>query len=48
MPLRAVVCLLWILIVTFGSALFVFQDGALEFLGVQARPSTAPMHERLS
>jgi len=31
-PLRAVFCLLWMLVVTFGCAIFVFQDGALSFL----------------
>ena len=33
-PLRAVVCLLWIFIVTFGSAVFVYQDGALEWTNI--------------
>lgn len=31
-PLRAVFCLLWMLVITFGCAIFVFQDGALSFL----------------
>lgn len=31
-PLRAVLCLLWMLVVTFGLAVLVFQDGWLAFL----------------
>jgi len=33
-PIRAVLCLVWMLIVTFGSALLVYQQGALEGLHV--------------
>ena len=33
-PLRAVVCLLWMLGLTFGLAVFVFQDGALNWTGI--------------
>jgi uncharacterized membrane protein YdfJ with MMPL/SSD domain len=43
-PLRAVFCLLWMLIVTFGIAIYVFQDGMLDFLNwgsVGARPTGA-------
>lgn len=31
-PLRAVFCLLWMLVVTYGLAIFVYQDGMLDFL----------------
>jgi len=31
-PIRAVLCLLWMLAMTFGLAVFVFQDGWLDFL----------------
>jgi len=31
-PLRAVLCLIWMLVITFGIAIFVFQDGMLNFL----------------
>jgi len=31
-PLRAVFCLLWMLAITYGLAVFVFQDGMLSFL----------------
>merc|ERR1719231_1165910 len=31
-PLRAVFCLLWMLVLTFGLAVFVFQNGALDWL----------------
>jgi len=31
-PLRAVFCLLWMLVLTFGLAIFVFQNGALDWL----------------
>jgi uncharacterized membrane protein YdfJ with MMPL/SSD domain len=34
-PLRAVFCLTWMLVMTFGSAIYVFQDGALSFLNWQ-------------
>ena len=33
-PLRAVVCLLWMLGLTFGLAVFVFQEGALNWTGI--------------
>jgi len=33
MPLRAVLCLVWMLVVTFGSAAGIYQDGALEGVG---------------
>ena len=33
MPLRAVLCLLWMLVVTFGSAVGIYQDGWLDGLG---------------
>jgi len=33
-PIRAVLCLSWMLIVAFGMAIFTFQDGALSFLGL--------------
>jgi len=32
-PFRAVFCLVWMLVMTFGAAVFVFQDGALSWLG---------------
>jgi len=35
-PLRAVLCIVWMLCVVFGSAVFVYQSGALEFLGLDA------------
>ena len=31
-PLRAVLCLLWMLVITFGIAIFTFQDGMFDFL----------------
>jgi len=31
-PIRAVVCLSWMLVVTFGLAIYVFQDGCFDFL----------------
>merc|ERR1719277_1462441 len=34
-PMRAVFCLLWMLIVTSGLAIFVFQDGLFDGLGWQ-------------
>lgn len=33
-PFRAVLCLLWMLIITFGLAIFVFQNGWLDFLNM--------------
>ena len=33
-PIRAVLCLVWMLVVTFGSAVLIYQDGALEGLGM--------------
>eukprot|EP00929_Paragymnodinium_shiwhaense_P067847 TRINITY_DN34100_c0_g1_i10.p1 TRINITY_DN34100_c0_g1~~TRINITY_DN34100_c0_g1_i10.p1 ORF type:complete len:286 (+),score=19.69 TRINITY_DN34100_c0_g1_i10:331-1188(+) len=33
-PIRAVLCLMWMLVVTFGFSVFVFQDGCLDFLGM--------------
>eukprot|EP00325_Prymnesiales_sp_UTEX-LB-985_P020506 CAMPEP_0174732880 /NCGR_PEP_ID=MMETSP1094-20130205/60174_1 /TAXON_ID=156173 /ORGANISM="Chrysochromulina brevifilum, Strain UTEX LB 985" /LENGTH=929 /DNA_ID=CAMNT_0015935441 /DNA_START=140 /DNA_END=2929 /DNA_ORIENTATION=- len=33
-PLRAVLCLVWMLAVTFGSAVLIYQDGTLESLGI--------------
>jgi uncharacterized membrane protein YdfJ with MMPL/SSD domain len=33
MPLRAVLCLIWMLVVTFGSAVGIYQDGWLDGLG---------------
>ena len=33
-PLRAVLCLAWMLVVTFGLAIFTFQDGMLDWLGM--------------
>jgi len=33
MPLRAALCLIWMLIVTFGSAVGIYQDGALSWMG---------------
>lgn len=38
-PLRAIVCLAWMLVATFGSATLVYQQGALTSLGV---PFLAP------
>lgn len=32
-PLRAVFCILWMLVMTFGLAVYVFQDGWFDFLG---------------
>lgn len=43
-PLRSVFCLAWLLIMTFGLAIFTFQDGWLSFLNwsqVEARSSGA-------
>jgi len=33
-PIRAVLCLTWMLVVTFGSATLIYQHGALEALGL--------------
>jgi len=33
LPLRAVLCLLWMLVVTFGAAVYVYQGNVLAFLG---------------
>jgi uncharacterized membrane protein YdfJ with MMPL/SSD domain len=41
-PIRAVFCLLWMLVLSFGLAIFVFQDGLVSFLhwdSLGARPS---------
>ncbi|CAE8712777.1 unnamed protein product [Polarella glacialis] len=45
-PLRAVFCLLWMLTVTFGFAIFTFQDGCLDFLNFSqlCGRSTGAMH----
>merc|ERR1719387_2984621 len=32
-PIRAVFCLLWMLVITFGIAILTFQDGLLSFVG---------------
>merc|ERR1711970_839828 len=43
-PIRAVLCLLWMLVVTFGLAVLVFQNGALSFLNtsqLDQRPTGA-------
>jgi len=35
-PVRAVVCIVWMLVVTFGASVMVYQLGYLEGLGIQA------------
>merc|ERR1711974_58264 len=35
-PIRAIFCLAWMLVVTYGIAVYVFQDGYLNVLGEQA------------
>lgn len=35
-PLRAVLCIAWMLIVTFGASVMVYQFGYLRFLGLSA------------
>lgn len=33
MPLRAALCLVWMLVITFGAAIAIYQDGALDAVG---------------
>jgi len=35
-PVRAVICIAWMLVVTFGASVMVYQLGYLEFLGLEA------------
>lgn len=35
-PIRAVVCIVWMLAIVFGAALFLYQKGALKWLGITA------------
>lgn len=35
-PIRAVVCIVWMLAIVFGAALFIYQKGALKWLGITA------------
>jgi len=35
-PVRAVVCIIWMLALVFGAAVFIYQSGALEWLGLAA------------
>ena len=40
-PVRAVICIAWMLVVTFGASVMVYQLGYLEGLGVHALPPLA-------
>jgi len=35
-PVRAVVCIIWMLAIVFGAAVFIYQNGALNWLGLAA------------
>mmetsp|Transcript_28884 Transcript_28884/g.70314 ORF Transcript_28884/g.70314 Transcript_28884/m.70314 type:complete len:881 (+) Transcript_28884:59-2701(+) len=35
-PIRAVICIVWMLAIVFGAAILIYQKGALEWLGIPA------------